>query len=170
MGQLYEKDPNHLFPSLQVDFSKSPVLSLVKFHFLFWLYSLQCELDRDLFGQRTSCQAFTVTVIIGFVNINISNHEKPRDNGYGDFIQRYPGFCTMGYISPALPPDFGRGMLMSTMLKQPFEVQLTEIDDDERRTILRINHITPTSTTAAKAGSEINILYNAKSILTDNSI
>jgi len=43
--------------------------------------SLQCELDRDLFNQRTSCQAFTVT--------------------------RYPGFCTMGYISPVLPPDFG---------------------------------------------------------------
>jgi len=45
--------------------------------------SLQCENDRDLFGADTSCQAFTV--------------------------MKHPGFCTMGYIAPALPPNFGSG-------------------------------------------------------------
>ena len=36
---------------------------------------------------------------------------NPRPVIYGDFemyvVQKYPGFCTMGYISPALPPGHG---------------------------------------------------------------
>jgi len=43
--------------------------------------SLQCENDRHLFGDDTSCQAFT--------------------------IMRKPGFCTMGYQGPALPEGHG---------------------------------------------------------------
>ena len=53
---------------------------------------------------------------------------------YGDFEQKYPGFCTMGYISPALPPDHGWVAYVDHVdhSKQELEVQLifyTEIDD-----------------------------------------
>ena len=57
-----------------------------------------------------------------------------RPDAYEDFVQKYPGFCTMGYISPALPPGHGWVADVDHVnhAKQELEVQLifyTEIDD-----------------------------------------